>query len=144
MKKLKIKFLKKYSALIAAVVGLFSSSPCSMVQPVEYGTPSARYVVDGKVTDNGTGKPIENIRVSMGGDTAFSKADGSYGIVRDVTFPKDTSFTLKFEDTDGSANGQYANLDTVVKFKKSEFKGSDGKWNYGENHKNIDIKLNKK
>ena len=61
-----------------------------------------------------------------------------------VTFPKDTSFTLKFEDTDGSANGQYANLDTVVKFKKSEFKGGDGKWNYGENHKNIDIKLNKK
>ena len=140
MKKLKIKFLKKYSALIAAVVGLFSSSSCSMVQPVEYGTPSARYVVDG----NGTGKPIENIRVSMGGDTAFTKADGSYGIVRDVTFPKDTSFTLKFEDTDGSANGQYANLDTVVKFKKSEFKGSDGKWYYGENHKNIDIKLNKK
>ena len=41
MKKLKIKFLKKYSALIAAVVGLFSSSSCSMVQPVEYGTPSA-------------------------------------------------------------------------------------------------------
>lgn len=144
MKKLKIKFLKKYSALIAAVVGLFSSSSCSMVQPVEYGTPSARYVVDGKVTDNGTGKPIENIRVSMGGDTAFTKADGSYGIVRDVTFPKDTSFTLKFEDTDGSANGQYGNLDTVVKFEKSEFKGSDGKWYYGENHKNIDIKLNKK
>lgn len=143
MKKLKIKFLKKYSALIA-VVGLFSSSSCSMVQPVEYGTPSARYVVDGKVTDNSTGKPIENIRVSMGGDTAFTKADGSYGIVRDVTFPKDTSFTLKFEDTDGSDNGQYANLDTVVKFKKSEFKGSDGKWYYGENHKNIDIKLNKK
>ena len=65
MKKLKIKFLKKYSALIAAVVGLFSSSSCSMVQPVEYGTPSARYVVDGKVTDNGTGKPIENIRVLL-------------------------------------------------------------------------------
>lgn len=144
MKKLKIKFLKKYSALIAVVVGLFSSSSCCMVQPVEYGTPSARYVVDGKVTDNGTGKPIENIRVSMGGDTAFTKADGSYGIVRDVTSPKDTSFTLKFEDMDGSANGQYANLDTVVKFKKSEFKGSDGKWYYGENHKNIDIKLNKK
>ena len=44
MKKLKIKFLKKYSALIAAVVGLFSSFSCSMVQLVQYGTPSARYI----------------------------------------------------------------------------------------------------
>lgn len=138
---MKIRFLKTYNVLIAGLLTMLGfSTACDSKD--EYGTPSAKFVVKGKVKSSVTDQPIENIRVSMEGDTSFTNARGEYQIADKWGFPSDQTYHIEFRDIDGETNGEFNVLDTIVEFKNPEFTGGDGDWYSGEATKEFDTKLN--
>ncbi len=145
MKKLKLNLLKKYNSILMLLLTLlgFSTSCENNESPVEYGTPSAKFIVAGKVVSEDNSQAIPQIRVVMGYDTAYSDQEGNYQVMQNY-FPTDQSFLLEFEDVDGSENREFQSLDSTVVFKDSEFTGGDGKWYSGEAEKTVNIKLKPK
>ena len=153
MKLLQIKFVKTSNAFIAwllAILGFASSCDKLNPQPDEYGTPSAKFIINGKIESASSNTPIKNILVIMQRDsslflkdTAFSDNEGNYQVDYRL-FPTDTKFDIQFQDTDGVENGSYVNLDTVVEFKDPKFTNGDGHWYSGEVTKELNIKLNPK
>lgn len=143
MKPLKIKFLKGYNAILGALLALLGfASACDSKD--EYGTPSATFVVKGKIVSAATELPIENIRVVMNQDTAFSDAEGAYQVVEKNGFPDSQTFQIHFQDVDGALNGAFYDLDAVATFKDPEFSGGDGDWYSGETSVDFDVKLTPK
>lgn len=54
--------LKTYGKILAFILSFFGLSSCEIIEPrVEYGTPSADYIVKGKVSDKFTNQPIKGI-----------------------------------------------------------------------------------
>ncbi len=145
MKKVKIKFFKTSNAIIAGLITLLGfASSCEKVSRVEYGTPSAKFIVNGKVISSDSNEAIENIRVIMQGDTTKTDNEGKYQVVDKYGFPSDQVYDIKFQDIDGVTNGDYQNLDTIIEFKNPQFINGDGNWYSGETSKELDIELNKK
>jgi putative lipoprotein (rSAM/lipoprotein system) len=143
MKIIRIKFLKSFSALITGLMAILGFA--ATCEPrVEYGTPSAEFVVNGKVTAAGTQVPIENIRVTMQGDTAFTDEQGNYQVSDKWGFPTDQAYDIRFRDIDNEANGEYQDLDTVAEFTDPEFTGGDGNWYEGETLLELNVKLTPK
>lgn len=143
MKKLEIKFLKSYNAIIGVILALIGfASSCIMKH--EYGTPSAKFIVKGKVESFGDNKAIPNIRVVMLGDSVMTDINGNYQVTDKYGFPKDQTYDIKFKDIDNAQNGQFENLDTIVEFKDPIFKNGDGDWYRGETEKEFNIKLDPK
>jgi hypothetical protein len=89
---------------------------------MEYGTPSAKFIVKGKVESSVTNQPIQNIRV----------------------YPEAQTFPIRFHDIDGNLQGEFNNLDTVVEFKNPQFTNGDGHWYKGETSKEFNIQLKPK
>jgi len=145
MKKVENFFLKKYRALLALLLGLtgFASS-CEIGGMAEYGTPSAKFIVNGKIESTLTSNPIRNIRVIMQGDTSLTDAEGKYQVIDRWGFPIDQTYSVRIEDFDGSLNGEFENLDTIVEFKNPKFVNGDGDWYTGETSTQLNIKLNPK
>lgn len=147
MKKVKIKFFKTYNAIIAGLIGLLGFSSCDKIgggdPVVEYGTPSAKFIVNGKVIASDSKEGIENIRVVIPGDTTKTDSEGKYQIHVNG-FPEDQKFNIEFQDIDGALNGDFQNLDTVVEFKDPDFTDGDGHWYKGESSKELNIELNNK
>ncbi|MDY0104616.1 MAG: radical SAM-associated putative lipoprotein [Lentimicrobium sp.] len=140
---MKIKILKKYNVLIAGLLALLGyTTACDSKD--EYGTPSAKFIVNGKVISSETDQPIENIRVTMQGDTTYTNADGVYQVVDNWGFPTDQTYKIDFNDIDGAANGGFSGLDTIVEFKDPEFSDGNGDWYSGETSKEFDVKLTPK
>ena len=140
---MRIKFLKTYNAIIVgllAILGFVSS--CDSKD--EYGTPSAKFIVNGKVTSSETEQAIENIRVVMQGDTTYTNSDGVYQVVDKWGFPTYQTYNIQFLDVDGEINNEFSDLDTIVEFKDPEFSGGDGDWYSGETSKDFDVKLTPK
>ena len=137
MKKIQLKWLKAYNAVIFAVLSVLgftmsSCSKCKYGSPIaEYGTPSATFVVQGKVTDSQTNQPIEGIQIEMSWSKTFTDADGQYQIATQH-FPDDQTFPVRFRDIDGELNGSYLDLDTTAAFQDPKFTGGDGRWHKGE------------
>ncbi len=143
MKKLEIKFLKSYNAIIGVILALIGfASSCIMKH--EYGTPSAKFIVKGKVESFGDNKAIPNIRVVMLRDSVMTDINGNYQVTDKYGFPKDQTYDIKFKDIDNAQNGQFENLDTIVEFKDPIFKNGDGDWYEGETEKEFNIKLDPK
>jgi putative lipoprotein (rSAM/lipoprotein system) len=148
MAKVKRHFFRKYNALITLIISILGfSTACESLDEygapaVEYGAPTATFIVKGKVSSNNNNL-IPNIRVSMGTDTAYSDASGNYE-VRQQYSPTDIEFPIKFEDVDGVENGEFNSVDTVAKFENPTFTGGDGNWDMGETESQLDIKMDDK
>ena len=144
MKNRILKSQNKIIAFILSVLGIGSTgifNGCSISDtPVEYGTPSATFIVKGKVA-NETG--INGIKVKMSYDSTYTNESGRYEI-EVIDFPMDQEFQIQFEDIDGEANNEYQKLDTVVAFVDPEFDGGDGSWYSGETTTEFDVKLKEK
>jgi len=140
---MKIKILKTYNVLIAGLLAILGfTTACDSID--EYGTPSAKFIVNGKVKSSETDQPIMNVRVTMQGDTAYTDVNGAYQVVDKWGFPKDQTYDLEFVDIDGEANGEFSDLDTIVEFKDPIFINGDGEWYSGETSKEFDVKLTPK
>ncbi|MFW5657044.1 MAG: radical SAM-associated putative lipoprotein [Bacteroidota bacterium] len=143
MKSAQIKFFKAYNGLLAVILALLGFSTSCEETRVEYGTPSAKFIVNGTIESKESSKPIKNLRVVMQYDTTYSDGDGNYQVA--VTdFPDDQDFQLEVADVDGPENGDYQDLDTIVQFRNPEFINGDGDWYSGETQQEINIKLNPK
>lgn len=144
MKRLEIKFLKTYNAIIAVVLTLLGFASSCILFGCEYGTPSAKFIVKGKVESAEDNKAIQNIRVVMLGDSVTTDINGNYEVTDKYSFPKDQTYNIKFKDIDNALNGEFENLDTIVEFKDPIFKNGDGDWYRGETEKEFNIKLDPK
>jgi putative lipoprotein (rSAM/lipoprotein system) len=137
---MKIKILKKYNVLIAGLLAILGyTTACDSKD--EYGTPSAKFIVNGNVKSSDTDQPIENVRVIMQGDTTYTNAEGAYQVVDKWGFPTDQTYNIEFNDIDGEANGEFGDLDTIVEFKDPKFSDGDGNWYSGETSKEFDVTL---
>jgi putative lipoprotein (rSAM/lipoprotein system) len=143
MKKLEIKFLKSYNAIIGVILALIGFASSCIIKS-EYGTPSAKFIVKGKVESSGDNKVIPNIRVVMLGDSIITDINGDYQVTNKHGFPEDQTYNIKFKDIDNALNGEFENLDTIVEFKDPIFKNGDGDWYKGETEKEFNIKLDPK
>ena len=146
MKTVETKFLKTYNAFILLLLALFgyacSKDPFST--KTEYGTPSAKFIVQGKVVSLSNDQAINNIQVVMKGDTVMTDQNGNYKVADKFGFPTDQTYTVRFKDVDGTLNGAFDNLDTVVEFKNPKFINGDGHWYNGETEKDVTVKLTPK
>ena len=141
MRRIQIKWLKTYNAIIIAVLGILGFTSCRETRD-EYGTPSATFTVHGKVTDNFNSQPIKDIQVEMGWSKVYTNADGKYEFSI-CDFPESKIFPISFRDVDDDLNGSYVDLDTIVEFKDPKFKGGKG-WYEGTATKEFNIQLNPK
>lgn len=144
MKKVKNKFYKTSNAIIFGLLALLGfASSCDKGSKAEYGTPSAKFIVNGNVDAKESNTPIKNIRVIMNRDTSFTDGEGHYQ-VESGEFPNNQTFQINFQDIDGAINGEYQNLDTIVEFVNPQFVNGDGNWYEGETSKDLNVKLDKK
>ena len=63
--KTKIKLLNACNLIIAGLCALLGLASCTTSGPDEYGTPSAKFIVNGKVLSEKTQQSLKNIRVIM-------------------------------------------------------------------------------
>lgn len=142
MKKAKQIILVSYNLLIAgfmAILGFFSS--CSDSSTDEYGSPYALFKAKGNVSSATTQQSIVGIKVMSQQDTVFTGTDGQFEINAGMGIPTGQSFNLKFQDSDGAANGEFQELDTIIEFNNPVFTGGDGHWNQGETEKEFNVQL---
>ena len=149
MKKARNKFYSVYNSIIIGLLGILglTTSSCDKLRPdpvAEYGVPSAKFIVNGKVEARADNSAIENIRVIMRQDTTYTDSEGKYQLIDKYGSPMSQDIEIKFSDIDGANNGEFNNMDTVVEFKNPEFVNGDGKWYAGETSKEFNIELEKK
>lgn len=143
MQKLKIRLLKSYSLLLSLLLSLLGCSTGD--SPCEYGMPQADFVLKGTVRSKTTAQPIAGIQVTVTNshqfpDSAISAGNGNYEVTIE-DFPYDQSFSVKFRDQDGTANGSYLPKDTIAEFKDPVFTGGDHNWYEGKTEKEFNVKL---
>ncbi|MGE4289988.1 MAG: radical SAM-associated putative lipoprotein [Salinivirgaceae bacterium] len=142
MKRFERKFLSTYNLILTALLSMLGFSNCTIVEPKdEYGSPSATFKVNGKVTDLLTNRAIQDIKVLMQGDSTQTDSEGRFSLSQ-VSFPADQSFVIQFKDIDGAANGgQFQPKDTLVEFKDPQFTNGDGSWYQGETSLELNLNL---
>jgi len=164
MKTSKHSFLKFCNVALAALLGLLGFQ-CSEPQ-VEYGSPSADFVLKGQITNKADKKPLKNIYIGfeplrilpMYGvpqtdysylPTAYTDENGNYelqcgGFSLGYTSDVDTIYVY---DLDGEENGGQFAADTVaVDWNEAQkTKNSSGIWYQGEYTvtKNIELEEEK-
>jgi putative lipoprotein (rSAM/lipoprotein system) len=148
------RYLHFVNALISGCLTLLGFS-CDLVNPrMEYGTPNAKFIINGTVTSEETEDPVKNIRVVIKRDTThsnnwvpdttFTDKDGKYKYTDEGAFPVDQTYSIQFQDIDNLTNGYFENMDTTVEFKNPEFSHGNGHWYEGETNKEFDIQLTPK
>ncbi len=158
MKRLQFKVLKSDNALITLLLSFLGfSSSCDWLTPkAMYGTPTADFLVKGKV-ESKSNKPVTGIKVDISkefdtqegqklvliGTSASEAGTGAYS-VKATDFPEDQTFKVKFTDIDGAENGEYETLDTTVVFQNPKYSGGDGSWYHGKTEKELNVKLKTK
>lgn len=148
---MKIKLLKKYNKLIALLLSLLGfTTACFLIGGAEYGTPHADFIVRGKVESQIDSRPIKNIRVIMRDSTSIYYRDsintdlnGIYTL-KVTGFPLSKNFNIDLKDIDGTENGEFQNLDTIVEFKNPVFTGGNKHWYNGQTEKEFDLKMKPK
>jgi len=150
MNKIRSFILRKYNAFISIVLSILGFgavcglNSCEYGNPVvEYGAPHATFIVKGNVKSEKTSANLPNIKIVMGYDSTYSNENGDYQI-ENLEYPDDQTFLLKFKDVDGTINGEYQSLDTLVQFINPEFSGGSGTLDKGETEKELNVKLKEK
>ncbi|MDR3366472.1 MAG: radical SAM-associated putative lipoprotein [Prevotellaceae bacterium] len=146
------KILSIANTVIAAALSLLG---CSLEGPVEYGTPSADFIINGKASSH-SGKPVKNIAVVMRqnlgtdneGRPVIARTDstgtdnnGNYRVKDQHRFPQAQTYQLTFSDIDGEENGAFKDTTLTVEFNNPQFAGGDGRWYSGETSKEANIQL---
>lgn len=161
MKVIRIKCLKSYNAIIAFLISFFGfASSCNPLGGTNamYGTPSANFIVNGKIKSKADNMPIPGIKVQLSKeytsvdqnfvyplDSVFSSsAGGTYKVTAKDQFPEDQTFNVSFTDVDGALNGEFEPLDTAVVFRNPKFSNGSGSWYQGETEVEFDVKLRPK
>jgi len=145
MKLVKSGFLNGVNLLIGALLTVLGfGASCERFARLEYGTPSAKFIVSGQVKSAETNLPVQNVMVVMKTDTAYTNAAGEYEVEDKYGLPMNQTYTVKFRDIRAESLKQYSDLDTTVEFKNSVFTGGDNHWYVGETEKDIDVKLKAK
>ncbi|MDR2361839.1 MAG: radical SAM-associated putative lipoprotein [Prevotellaceae bacterium] len=147
---------KLSNAIIAGLLALLGFASCVENAPNEYGTPSAKYRINGRVTAAESNQPVREIKVVMREDShwgldgeplwysldsAWTDASGNYHVVANTISIDEAAFQLEFSDTDGDANGAYRDTTVTVVFTDPVFTGGDGHWYKGEATQELDIAL---
>lgn len=124
MKKFVLRTYGKIIAWVLAVLGLHS---CDITPAAEYGTPTADFVVKGKVNNAHNLQPIKDMAVihksdtaPYGNDTVRTDANGNYELKFKKTAFGSEDITVYASDIDGETNGTY-HSDTI-QIKAHEFK----------------------
>ena len=154
MKIIKFKCLKTYNALIVFLISFLGfASSCDPIGggAMMYGTPSADYIVKGKVA-TATNTPVAGIKVEMSmeansyllNSTLSAESTGTYKVTGGGQSPEGESFKIKFTDIDGALNGEFETLDTTIVFKDPKFVNGDGSWYSGQTEKEVNVKLKAK
>jgi len=145
MKTLEIKFLKSYNAIILVLLAALGfASSCKKPEPkVEYGVPTAKFIIKGKIELTTDNSALQNIKVKIQNDSVTSDVNGNYQITKS-TYAGNQTFQIQFRDVDGTLNGEIAPLDTTVEFINPQFVNGDGEWYSGETQKEFDVKLKPK
>ena len=150
MKKLKTGFLLNWNRLLRIMMSILGFSTAAGLSScdggggqVEYGSPSAKFIVNGQVKSEQDATAIPNIQVTMEGDTVLTDENGNYE-VNVTTFPTDQDFLIKFEDIDGTVNGEYQTEETTVEFVDPEFTNGSGNWYEGETSETLNVNLKDK
>lgn len=153
MKKKNEQWLRYSNRALSGLLMLFGFVFCDNGGgdiPVEYGMPSAKYRVKGKVIDADTQEPVPGIEVVTGAvhtgdgkewlsypDTLITDKDGAFATER-TEFPS-KKYRFIVRDVDGDANGTYSK--DSVEVEAGGFTGGSH-WYRGETSidKTIEIK----
>ena len=158
---MKVRFYRWYNVVLTTLLTMLGYG-CTKEEPmdmygvmVEYGVPSANYIVKGTVTDEG-GTPIQGIKTSVKSipDEAPQYTQGLDSVQTDNAgkFQLKASWyagipdlKLIVEDVDGEANGGEFLSDTIRidELKRQKLEDGDG-WYEGKFELNADVKLKKK
>lgn len=136
----------------------FASSCDIMGGGAMYGTPSADFIVKGKIEAANENKAIPGIFVEMRQEmetisgqrlTKYnskinSDNNGAYIVNDKGAFPENQTYQIKFVDIDGAQNGEYEMLDTTIVFQNPKFTNGDGHWYNGQIEKELNVKLKAK
>ena len=151
MKKTKKRILTSMNFILAGLAAILGFSSCSSsISPDEYGTPSADFVIKGKVV-NESNEALSNIRMvsKFGGygynvqgnisdaDTLYTDKDGTFTYKGDA-FKRQLAVPLVAED----AKGIYSSDSLTVNLKDAKFTGGHG-WYEGSVTVNRTIVLKK-
>lgn len=131
--------LKTYGKIIAGLLSflgmIFGFNNCTGESPVEYGTPSADYIIKGTVSNTTDSTPIEGIQVTVISesvykpDTAYTDKDGDYELSMENTLLN----SVKIVATDTHTNLEKYKSDTIqVVFTSNDKKEKgSGNWDWG-------------
>lgn len=154
MKKVVLKSYGKLISILLSFVTFLTGCELPFVNPVvEYGTPTADFIIKGKVTSVSTEKPIKNIRVIVtdrnyvryGLDTVYTDENGEYEAkFKDIPSLAEP-FKVAVSDIDGAKNDGLFKSDTIkVQFSKvDKTKKGSGSWYEGifeKTDQNISLK----
>ena len=139
---MKTKFLVRFNAILAFLLGSLALTGCRC----KYGVPYAEFNAEGLVTDQETGEPIENIQVQIkenGWQVApevYTNENGKYIINRAMDYPHD-SVDIIAQDTSGVYESDSARVGIVYEKPKGS---KNDEWYTGETYVIHDIQLKKK
>jgi len=147
MKKV-IKISSKICGVLLAVLGFSAVTSCV---PVEYGTPSADYFLDGNIVSEETNEPIKNLKVRWNAkeyhkypiDSVHTNESGGFSFYRLGQFPI-REYSLDIQDIDGEENDAFNDTTINVTVNNNEYYGGSGNWYEGKYQKHFDIKLKPK
>jgi len=112
---LKSRIIQRKQKVFRAVFGTLSFSTALFIFQACYGTPAdlrADYCVEGVVTSRTSGLPISGIKVSWLNQPYAGWTDPSGKFT--FYLPRESEYTLRFEDTDAALNGKFLPKDTLI------------------------------
>jgi putative lipoprotein (rSAM/lipoprotein system) len=151
MKLLRQKALISYNQLIVWLITFLGfSSSCTKDNGggeviVEYGVPSAKFIVKGTITSSTTQKAVKGLKVSIFDNNSLTcsdttNADGTFEVSL-IEFPENHRFPVKVEDIDGATNNSFASLDTAATFTNPVFTNGDSHWFQGETQQTLNLQV---
>ncbi|NDV95679.1 hypothetical protein D0T84_12250 [Dysgonomonas sp. 521] len=154
---MKIKCISVYSRILSFLLVLLGFSSCSSEGGNDcggrfvamYGTPSAKFVIDGKVV-NKNNKPVSGLKVAVGhvylsgdgsnmthyADSINTSTDGAFRVAI-YDFPADQKFVIRYEGTESPESSFYGVTTDTVRFENPTFSGDNNCWYEGEITKNL-------
>lgn len=145
-----LKVKNKILAFLITITGFAISCTKSA-----YGTPYARYVINGKVVDNETGEGIKNIKVltnikkSQEDTSVFLSIESYTNTTGDFQVKHEGGYYLtskrrhhfQIKDIDSTVNGLYQNKEETIFFGEPKYENG-GSWDFGTSTENIEFRLN--
>ena len=132
-----------YIKTLSFILTLLGFSCSDSTGLVEYGTPSAKFRVKGKIfsTINGEEKPLRNIKLKLSkgydSDSTYSGIDGNFDFTL-YSFPNNSPIPLTISDIDGDENhGEFEEQKIYVDFNNATFINGDRHWYKGEATKEL-------